>query len=74
MNCSVRAYAVIQRVYLHPNQTPTVSISQELKVSPQIHKRKGRENQKYKLQNFSEYSKLRSRSDKNLWAIAVTIP
>jgi hypothetical protein len=42
-NYTVRAYVVIQRVYLHQNQSPVVPMLQELEGSPQIHKRRGRE-------------------------------
>jgi hypothetical protein len=35
-NCTIRAYAMIQRVHLHPNQSPTVLMSQELEGLPQI--------------------------------------
>jgi hypothetical protein len=66
----MRAYAVIPRVYLHPNQTPTVPMSQELNVSPQIYKRKGRE----KPMGLRSDKNLRLRSDKNLWAIPTTLP
>jgi hypothetical protein len=31
-------------------------------------------NQKHKLKNFSKYSKLRLRSDKNLWKVHATLP
>jgi hypothetical protein len=41
-NCTMRAYAVIQRVYPHINQSPTSPISKELKGSPQNHKEKGK--------------------------------
>jgi hypothetical protein len=40
---TIRAYEVIQRVYLYPNQSPTTPMLQELKGSPQIHKRRKRE-------------------------------
>jgi hypothetical protein len=49
-NITMRAYAVIQRVYIHTSQSPTSSMSQELEGSPQIHKRRGRE--KPRTQNF----------------------
>jgi hypothetical protein len=45
-NGTVRAYVVIQRAYLHPNQSPTTPMSQQLEGSPQIHKRRGNENQR----------------------------
>jgi hypothetical protein len=41
---------VIQRVYLHPNQSPIAPMSQKLKGSPQINKRRGRA--KPRTQNF----------------------
>jgi hypothetical protein len=50
-NCTVRVYAVIQRVYIHPNQSPTIPMSQKLEGSPQIHKRRGKD--KTKLQNLA---------------------
>jgi hypothetical protein len=56
-NCSVRAYVVIPRVYLHPNQTPTIPMSQELKVSPQIHKRKGMEKPRTQTSKFQQVFK-----------------
>jgi hypothetical protein len=73
-NCSVRAYAVMQRVYLHPNQTPIVPMHKNSKfLHKSTREREGR-NQEHKLQNFNKYSKLRLRSDKNLWAIPATFP
>jgi hypothetical protein len=49
-NFTIRAYIVIQRVYLHPNQSPIAPMSQKLKGSPQINKRRGRA--KPRTQNF----------------------
>jgi hypothetical protein len=54
-NSTVRAYAVIQRVYLSPNQSPTTSISKELKGSPQNHII--REREKPKIEGFRNSSK-----------------
>jgi hypothetical protein len=45
-NCITGVYALIQRVYLHTNQSPTAPISKELKGSPQNHKKRKREKQK----------------------------
>jgi hypothetical protein len=74
-NCTVRAYAVIQRVYLHTNQSPAEPISKELKGSLQNHKRSERE--KLRTQNFRNSSKgikLKLRSNQNMWVILATIP
>jgi hypothetical protein len=46
----VRVYAVFQKIYLYPNQYPTIPMSQELESSPKIYKRKGKE--KLRTQNF----------------------
>jgi hypothetical protein len=37
-NCTVRAYAVIQRVYFSTNQPQIEPMTKELKGSPQNHK------------------------------------
>ena len=59
-NCTVRAYAVIQRVYLYTNQSPTTPISKELEGSPQNHKRGEREKPRtQELQKFQQGYKLR---------------
>jgi hypothetical protein len=49
-NCIVGVHALIQRVYLHTNQSPTAHISKQLKGSPQNHKR--RKMGKPRAQNF----------------------
>jgi hypothetical protein len=58
-NCTVRAYAMIQRVYLSPNQSPTTSISKELKGSPQNHKIMERE--KPKTQDFRNPARVQTK-------------
>jgi hypothetical protein len=65
-NCIVRVYAMIQRVYLYQNQSPTVPISQELKGSPQIHKKRGRETPR--TQNF----KISARTKNWDWEVTKT--
>jgi hypothetical protein len=58
----IRAYKVIQRVYLYPNQSPTTPMSQELKGSPQIHKRRKRENPR--TQDFRISAKIKTEIEK----------
>jgi hypothetical protein len=43
-NCTTCAYAVIQRVYLPTNQSPTTTTTQELEGSSQIHKKREEKN------------------------------
>jgi hypothetical protein len=53
-NCTTWAYAMIQRVYLPTNQCPTSLVPQELKGSPQIHKKRERKNTRAnQTKNFS---------------------
>jgi hypothetical protein len=74
-NCAMRAYAVIHRVYLHTNKSPTVPISKDLKVSPQNNKRREREKPRTQdSRNSSMCANLKLRSDQNLWAIRATLP
>jgi hypothetical protein len=47
-NYIIRAFVVIQGVYLYTNHSPTTPTSKELKGSPQNHKRRGRENKEHK--------------------------
>jgi hypothetical protein len=61
-NYIVRTYAVIQILYLHPNQSPTTPMSQELEGSPQIHKRRGREN--LRIEDFRISARIRTKIEK----------
>jgi hypothetical protein len=54
-NCTVRVFAVIQRVYLSTNQSLRASIPKELKGASQNHKRRERETPR--TQNFRNSSK-----------------
>jgi hypothetical protein len=71
-----------------PNKSPTTPMSQKLEGSPQIHKGKG-ESKNTRLQNFSKeqnwdwevnkteiekWTKLRLRSDQNMWVVPATLP
>jgi hypothetical protein len=55
-------YAVIQRVYLYLNQSPTVPMLQELEGSPQIHEKRGREIPR--TQNFKISARIKTEIEK----------
>jgi hypothetical protein len=74
-NCTLRVYAVIQRVYLYTSQSPTAPISKELKGSPQNHKRREREKPRTQaFKNSSKGAKLKLRSDQIMCGVRATLP
>jgi hypothetical protein len=55
---TVRAYAVIQIVYLHTNQSLTAPISKELQDSPQSTREGDGRNQEHKTSEFQKGCKI----------------